>query len=529
MTIVDPPPATKNHAAPGRTRIADRISIKREEPTTAASEVLPTPNPGPAAIVVLLVAIVVGLAGAFVFQSISPDTPLLILGGTLVSAIALALVGLYRYQWFLLITLAVRPALDDLIADQFGTFQPSAILGILVILVTALHLVSRRFSGTWNKMTPLGWAFSGFFLLFVPSYLTSVDRGVSLAAMFGLASVVLLYLAVEQQLLDDGRNLLKLLLATGIGLVVPVVTGFVQFFFTGTLDPGGSGLVRIDGSFAHPNTFATYLSFVVLFGFAIIPTLKVKPRLGLIVATSVGSFLLIATFARGAWASFLLGALLLAYRINKKLVVVIIGVAFAGAAVVPGVSDRLANLTATTGPNGGAKTDDSLAWRIGYWERIWPFAGQNPVSGIGIDATKTQTPEGKDPHNSLLQAYLEGGILGAIGFFTLLGLATYAAWKVWQRCRKGEFDRQTTVISVGAIAGLFSVAAQLITENVLLNTVVWWYLVLGFAHLAVLTWGNRNSINAVKEPKKKPKEHRDPPGDALSRGSSPPASSRSGR
>ena len=242
--------------------------------------------------------------------------------------------------------------------------------------------------------------------------------------------------------------------------------------------------------------------------------------------------MLIATFARGAWASFLLGALLLAYRINKKLVVVIIGVAFAGAAVVPGVSDRLANLTATTGPNGGAKTDDSLAWRIGYWERIWPFARQNPVSGIGIDATKTQTPEGKDPHNSLLQAYLEGGILGAIGFFAVLGLATYAAWKVWQRARDGELDRQTTVISVGAIAGLFSVAAQLLTDNVLFNTVVWWYLILGFAHLAVLTWGNRNSLTPASDstkPVSEGRERRDPRRAGLLRGSSPPANSRAVR
>ena len=158
------------------------------------------------------------------------------------------------------------------------------------------------------------------------------------------------------------------------------------------------------------------------------------------------------------------------------------------------MGDRISNLTAATAPDGGVKTDDSLAWRFGYWERIWPFASRNPISGIGIDATKTQTPEAKDPHNSLLQAYLEGGILGAIGFFTLLGLATYAGFKVWGMARNGKLDRQTTVISVGAIAALLSVAAQLLTENVLLNTVVWWYLNIAFAHIAVTTWGKRKNI-----------------------------------
>ena len=325
----------------------DRVSIRLEEEDDIKDEGPPNVNPGPASVLVLLAATIAGLAVAFAFNALSPDTPFVILGGTMLVAGILGLVGLYKYQWFLMGTLALRPSLDDLIADEFGTFQPSAILGILVILVTALHLLSRRVSGNWNPMTPLGWAFVGFFVLFIPSFLTSVDRGVSQAAMFGLASVMLLYLAIEQSLLENERNLIKLLVASGIGMIVPLVTGFVQFFWTGTLDPGGSGLIRIDGSFAHPNTFATYLSFALLFGFAVIPTLEVKTRLGVMIATGLGSFLLIATFARGAWASFLIGALLLAARINKRLVWVIIGGSLAAAALVPGVGDRLGNLTAS--------------------------------------------------------------------------------------------------------------------------------------------------------------------------------------
>ena len=238
-----------------------------------------TPNPGPMAIFVVLIAVVVGLAAAFGFQTLAPDTPLVILGSTLLVAGTLGVVGLYRYQWFLLIVLAVRPALDDLIADEFGTFQPSAILGILMILVTFLHLIGRKVEGVWKKPTPLGYAFMGFFVLFIPSFITSVDRGVSQGAMFSLASVTLLYLAIEQHLLDDSRFLIKVLAASALGMIVPTVTGFVQFFFTGTLDPGGSGLVRIDGSFAHPNTFATYLSFAILLAISVIPALEVKHKL----------------------------------------------------------------------------------------------------------------------------------------------------------------------------------------------------------------------------------------------------------
>lgn len=470
----------------------DRVSVRLEsdEPVEPPSS---GPQPGPMAVFVVLGAIMVGLATALAFQSMSPDTPFVILGGTVTCAAVLGIIGLYRYSWFLLITLAVRPALDDLIADQFGTFQPSAILGILVIIVTLLHLISRKTSGNWNPMTPLGWAFMGFFLLFIPSFVTSIDRGVSQGAMFGLASVALLYIAMEQFLLEDGRFLWKLLIASGIGMIVPIITGFVQFFFTGTLDPGGSGLVRIDGSFAHPNSYATYMCFAVLIAISVIPTVEVKQKLIVLSVASLGGFLLIATFARGAWASFLIGAMVMAARINKKLVIVIMVGAVCVAAVVPGVGDRLSNLTATTGANGGAKTDDSLGWRIGYWEKVAPFFWDNPVSGLGIDATKTRTIEAKDPHNSFLQAFIEGGVLGGFSFLTLIGLATYAGAKTWGKARRGELDRQTMLISVGAIAALLSVAAQLITENVLLNTIVWWYLNIAFAHLAVLTWGKKTA------------------------------------
>jgi O-antigen ligase len=111
----------------------------------------------------------------------------------------------------------------------------------------------------------------------------------------------------------------------------------------------------------------------------------------------------------------------------------------------------------------------------------------------------------------LLDSFLEGGILGGLGFLLLLGVATYAGVKTWQKARKGLLDRQTMLISVGAIAALLSVAAQLITENVLLNTIVWWYLNIAFAHLAVLTWGpNRlgtkptNNLNLASHPEVAP-------------------------
>ncbi|NNC81873.1 MAG: O-antigen ligase family protein [Acidimicrobiales bacterium] len=465
---------------------SDHFTIRSEDTSTV--EEVTVPSPGPMAIFVVLAAVASGLVVALGFQAVKPNTPFVILGGTLLVAAILAIVGLYRYQWFLLITLAIRPALDDLVADEFGSFQPSAILGILVILVTSLHLISRRAHGRWKHGTHMSLGYIAFFVLFVPSFITSVDRGVSQAAMFGVASVMLLYIAMEQHLMDDRRFMYRMLTASLLGLIVPTITGFVQFGWTGTLDPGGSGLIRIDGSFAHPNTYATFLVFAILMMIGVAPTLDVRRRLILLSFTTFTAFLMVASFARGAWASFLLGALLMASRVNKKLVFVIGFGAVAAAAAVPGVGDRIDNLFATTGAGGGVKTDDSLGWRIGYWGRIWPFFYNNPVTGIGIDATKTQTVEGKDPHNSFLQPIIEGGVVGAIGFFGLLIIATIAALKLWRLTKGTSLDHRTKMISVASITAVFSVSAQLLTENVMLNTVVWWYINIALAWIAVVVW-----------------------------------------
>lgn len=472
------------------------VSVKAPE-NPRPSLTIPVPEPGPMSVFVVLIAIAVGLAGAFAFKLVNPETRLIILGGTLVCAAVMAIIGLYRFSWFLYGVLALRPALDDLVADEFGSFQPSAILGILAIAVSALHLISRRTSGNWHRLTPIGWAMIAFFIGFVPSFVLSVDRGVSQAAMFGLASVVLLYLACEQLLQDNFENIWRLALAAGVGLIVPVVTGFVQFFWTGTLDPGGSGLIRIDGSFAHPNPYATYLVFAVLFAVGIAPTLSVEKKMWTLILASLCSFLLVATFARGAWASFILGSLLMAARINKKLVVVILLAAVGVAGAVPGVGDRLGNLFETTSATGGVKTDDSLGWRIGYWEKVWSFRTHNPLFGLGIDATKTQTIEAKDPHNSFLQAFVEGGIVGGLAFVTLFIIVIVASVRVWRRVKRGRLDRRTSLLAIGAVSALFSVSAQLITENVLLNTIVWWYMNIALALLAVLNWGRTRAFDAA--------------------------------
>ncbi len=466
---------------------ADRISIRVEAPSEPQT---PVPAPGPMSMFVAVLAIMSGLIVAAGFRATDPDTPFIILGATFLVAGTLALVALYRFEWFLLLTIAIRTSLDDLVADEFGTFQPSAILGILVIAICAIHLVALRLQGDWRRITPLGLGFVVFFVSFIPSFVTSVDRGISQGAMFGLASVTLLYLAIEQLLLRDRDAIWRLLGAVAVSLVVPIIVGFVQFFWTGTLDPGGSGLVRIDGSFAHPNSYATFLCFAAILGFSIVPVIDVQRRVGVLALSLIATFLLVATFARGAWGAFLLGAMLLAARINKRFVIVIGAGAVVAAAAVPGVGDRLANLTATTGANGGVKTDDSLAWRLGYWEKVWPFFGDNPVSGVGIDATKTLTVEYKDPHNSFLQALIEGGVIGGFGFFTLVIVATYAAWRAWRSARRSmRTDRRASLLTFGAIAALFSVSVQLITENVLLNTILWWYLNIAFGWVAVVVWG----------------------------------------
>ncbi len=452
-------------------------------------------------VAIAIVSIVVGVLAAFSLLVIQPDPDLVTLVLALTISVGLGLTALYRFEWFILAALAIRPALDDLKTEALDPLQPSAILGLLVIGLVIVRLGADRAHGAKAIATPMAAAYVACGALLAISLVTSLDRGETMPAVLGFVSSVALYLGIERGLREDRRALLRLVGALAVGLVIPVATGIVQYFWTGTLEPI-SGLVRLDGSFTHYNPFATYLVIVLLLGFAAITAMRPADRVFSVFPVAASLFVLVYTYARAAWISFTLGVMLLVWRIDRR-VTIGVGVAVVLAAfLVPGISDRLANITADTGADGGAKTDDSLAWRISYWGEVAPLFWRNPISGVGLQVVPSLTVRGARPHNSFLQAAVEAGILGLVGWLLLVGTAVVLTIKAYRLADRlphgapGSLGKLERAMLIGAVAATASTILQLISENILTDTVLQWHLNVALAHMAVMVWGRHRGREA---------------------------------
>lgn len=431
-----------------------------------------------------------GLIAAFgvLASGLSPSD--VTMGLTLLVTAGLGAVAMYRFEWFVLAVLLIRPALDDLKSDSLDPLQPSAVLGLLVIAVGIARLVADRVQGVRVLATPMGVAWVTCGVLFTISLPTSLNKGQSLPATLGFISSVVMYLMIERTLRLDRTALRRILFVVGAGVLIPVSTGIVQYFWTASVDPI-SGLARLTGTFSHFNPFATYLVLILLLLLGPLASTSARNRLLLFGPILATFFVLLNTFARAAWISFATGALVFTWRRDRRLAMLLLVGLVVAAALIPGVGERIANITASEGADGGAKTDDSLAWRVGYWADVAPLFFRNPFSGVGLQVVPTLTIREAAPHNSFLQAAVETGVVGLVGWLFLVGTALVLVIKAWRMVDSPRFTAFQSSVLLGSIVASTSVVIQLLTENIMTDTILQWYLNVGLATMAVWVWADR--------------------------------------
>ena len=99
------------------------------------------------------------------------------------------------------------------------------------------------------------------------------------------------------------------------------------------------------------------------------------------------------------------------------------------------------------------------------------LADRNPVTGIGPDVVAARLANGQPPHNDVLRALVEMGILGLAAYTAVLvALVGVAVERVAPGPRASIDDRRTAFVGVVSSFVVTSLAANLLGQVVLL-----WY------------------------------------------------------
>jgi O-antigen ligase len=416
---------------------------------------------------------------------------------SIILGLALVIIGLVNFQLFAFITIAIRASLDIARPDLgnsgaagIGTavasgLDPAGALAVTFMVASLFWFMARRMAKATSPPPSVHrLALSLFAITGFLSVIASSRPLVSLLEAIRVSAVAVM-LAVMEVLLVDRVAIKRLLLAIYLSAVLPVgLTLFYIVLHKPQFQSGGFD--RYQGTFSQPNPFAIYLTMLIVMGAALLPHLKIRERVMMVIFIGASVVCLYHTYTRSAWVATVIGLVAVAWIGRRKILGAALFVSLVvGLIAVPTISQRFEDLASVAGGttvNAQGNTSNSLAWRFDYWGQVLPLAAQNPVTGIGLKMSSFMTDQAKEPHNDFLRALVETGIVGALAYLALLTSMVLVARESLKKSGPG-FDRSIAVGFAGCVIAfvLISVVSNVITEVI----VLWYYVAFAAAAYAV--------------------------------------------
>ncbi len=373
------------------------------------------------------------------------------------------------------------------------TYRPLLVLMLILVLFLFIDSppIERIREVLRNK---LNLSIGIFMVVLLLSSIASAGWESSLKSygLYYLSSLLLYFLILIHV---ETRRILKLVI---IGLVLGgLMISFFAMYQYLTIDFTSSKWVdtvsnpllnkRVAATFGNPNIFAQYLVLVAPLAFIIMwfsSSWRYRIYLG-------GAFLvillaLVLTFSRGSWLALGVAGILLAFMIDRRLVVLGIIVAAIGINFAPDVIiDRIVSIFNTE--------DTSSAYRFDAWNSAFAMIRDYWLTGIGMDE---QTFLRVYPdymvndvrvyhfHNIFLQHFVMGGILG---LFAVLYLFYHSFRSLIERMftfsGKAPF---LNGVAKGLFAAILAIAIAALTEDIWRHYAVFFTFWLVFALIGAL-------------------------------------------
>jgi len=386
----------------------------------------------------------------------------------LLLAMSAAVVAAVRFEWFLIGLLAVRPVLDLAKHGGSSLLDPSTAVGVVFILVSCRWLYRRWHAGELLRPSPGTLALLVMAAVFAASVAGSEQLVVSASATLRVVAGALMF-AVLEQLLPGRPQLARRVLAAALAsAIVPLTLGVYQAL-TVSEASAFTDVSRVQGTFVHPNPFATYLAIILLAAIAVWPALEGRLRLAAGGLVMVSGAVLILTYTRSSWLGALVGLGYLVTRRRRGMLIPLVVLVAAVVLAVPSVSVRIMDLSKAP-PVAGVPAN-SLSWRVGYWKRLLPLADRDPLTGVGLETVQLISQEKLQPHNVFVQTYVETGAFGLAALCT----AILAMAATLRRRRQRSAVGFESSLAHAAIANGLCLLVTLPSDNLLTQTIVYWY------------------------------------------------------
>jgi O-antigen ligase len=327
------------------------------------------------------------------------------------------LVGLaaIRFETLTLLMIGSRTAVElaHTGADQ-EPWRLSVVITGAYTLAAVVWLVERGRRGSL-RLSPVSVGAVAVTAAAVLAGLLSEQREEALLGASRWVFLTVFIVALESLVTDD-RAVRRLLVAVGGSTLFPLAIGTWQ------LVTGGGRLVdgisRVDGSFAHPNTYGFYLVTMALSVIAIGRQLPVRYR---VTTSLLGAALivnLLATYSRTSYVAFAAGLIVISVTGRRWWLLMATAGAIVAAPFLPVIADRFADIGDPFTVRGTA--GNSLAWRIEYWQEVLRVGEGRRVTGLGLGLVSEVTAQGREPHNDFLRAFVEMGAIGLVAYTALL-------------------------------------------------------------------------------------------------------------
>lgn len=412
--------------------------------------------------------------------------------------LAVAALAVTRFKVFVVLLLAIRPSIDivKLSGDPTGTaggtgvsrgVDPSSMLAVLFLAAAVLWLAGRIASGTSQAPSRLGWALIAFGVTGYLSVMGSARPGASALEATRIASVVMMFVVVEQMIRDE--RILRLVLgACYAGMAYPLIyTTFGIVIGNPPSETAGS-FARLTGPFNQSNTFSRYLAFMLIFAVAIYPHVTRRLRVPMLLVITLSGVFLVMTLTRTGIVGAAVGVVLVAILQRRHKILVGMGIfGLLAVLTLPGVGERFGTASAQQSVGATNPTGNTVEWRFRYWAEVLPLAKENPVTGIGLSMTQYGTAAQKQPHNDFLRAFVETGIVGLGTFLTMIATLLATAWAAVKAVPRGSPGH---AVATGALGSAVAFSMSAAFANVMSNVVSLWYL---FVFAAAAGWVLRSA------------------------------------